>query len=59
MFNIENSHMHDMAEVQMMECVKSNLLLSERDEFFYTLIALETDLNLKEEVGLPDEDNIA
>ena len=46
----------DFSEV---ECVKSNLLLRYRDEFFYTLIALETDHNLKEEVGLPDEDNIA
>ena len=31
------------------QCIKSNLLMSERDKFFHTLTALETDFNLKEE----------
>ena len=42
-----------------MESIKSNLLVSERDEFFDTLTALETDFNLEEEVGLLDENNLA
>ena len=41
------------------ESIKSNLLVSERDGFFDTLTALETDFNLEEEVGVLDENNLA
>ena len=41
------------------ECIKSDNLIVERDEFFDALTALEVDFNLEVEKKLSDEDNFA
>ena len=46
----------DYNEVQ---CIKSDILMGEKDEFFDVLTALETDFNLEKEKRLSDEDSYA
>ena len=41
------------------QCIKSDILMGEKDEFFDVLTALETDFNLEKERRLSDEDSYA